>query len=91
MTAQLQSTPRHLAFISLALGFLVIWTAVLAGVLVSRTLKDEASAKETTKVFYTHEDVGKVLFALGHELGNWSLLPPLSRLGCEWYIRDISK
>ncbi|GFY30720.1 uncharacterized protein TNCV_3118801 [Trichonephila clavipes] len=68
MTAQLQSTPRHLAFISLALGFLVIWTAVLAGVLVSRTLKDEASAKETTKVFYTHEDVGKVLFALGHEL-----------------------
>ncbi|KAG8195990.1 hypothetical protein JTE90_028964 [Oedothorax gibbosus] len=68
MTAQLQSTPRHLAFISLALGFLVIWTAVLAGVLVSRTLKDEASAKEMTKVFYTHEDVGKVLFALGHEL-----------------------
>ncbi|GIY05588.1 uncharacterized protein CDAR_90871 [Caerostris darwini] len=68
MTAQMQSTPRHLAFISLALGFLVIWTAVLAGVLVSRTLKDEASAKETTKVFNTHEDVGKVLFALGHEL-----------------------
>ncbi|XP_054709793.1 uncharacterized protein LOC129219421 [Uloborus diversus] len=72
MTAQLMhSTPsRHLAFISLALGFLVIWTAVLAGVLVSRTLKDEASAKETTKVFHTHEDVGKLIFALGHELAS---------------------
>lgn len=30
---------RHLAFISLALGFLVVWTAVLAGVLISKTLK----------------------------------------------------
>nr|XP_015909398.1 uncharacterized protein LOC107440849 isoform X3 [Parasteatoda tepidariorum]XP_015909399.1 uncharacterized protein LOC107440849 isoform X3 [Parasteatoda tepidariorum]XP_042902600.1 uncharacterized protein LOC107440849 isoform X3 [Parasteatoda tepidariorum] len=79
MTAQLQSTPRHIAFISLALGFLVIWTAVLAGVLVARTVKDEASAKETLKVFHTHEDVGKILFALGHELVStvdWMLSTP---------------
>lgn len=34
--------------------------------------QDEASAKETTKVFHTHEDVGKVIFALGHELGMYS-------------------
>lgn len=33
------------------------------------SFQDEASAKETTKVFHTHEDVGKVIFALGHELG----------------------
>lgn len=80
MTAHIQNSPsRHLAFISLALGFLVIWTAVLAGVLVSRTLKDEASAKETTKVFHTHEDVGKLIFALGHELVStidWMLSTP---------------
>lgn len=70
MTAQLKkSQPCNLAFVSLALGgFLVIWTAVLAGVLVSRTLKDETSAKETSRIFHTHEDVGKIIFALGNEL-----------------------
>lgn len=60
--------PKHLAFVSLALGFLVIWTAVLAGLLVSRAVKDNHIAEETTKVFHTHEDVGKITFALGHEL-----------------------
>ncbi|XP_013774189.1 uncharacterized protein LOC106459145 isoform X1 [Limulus polyphemus] len=59
---------RSLAFISLALGFLVIWTVVLAGILVSRTLKEEGTAKQTTRVFSIHEDVGKISFALGHEL-----------------------
>lgn len=59
---------RHLAFISLALGFLVIWTAVLAGLLISRTLKEDATSKESLAIFKTHEDIAKVTFALGHEM-----------------------
>lgn len=58
----------HLAFLSLALGFLVIWMAGLAGVLICKTLKDEATAKEAADVFRAHEDVAKITFGLGHEM-----------------------
>lgn len=59
---------RHLAFVSLSLGFLVIWTAVLAGVLISKTLKDDAASKATLRALKMHEDIAKVTFALGHEM-----------------------
>ncbi|XP_022246743.1 uncharacterized protein LOC106463511 [Limulus polyphemus] len=65
---KLDYSQRSLAFISLALGFLVIWTAVLAGVLVSQTLKEEGIAKQTNGLFIIHEDIGKISFALGREL-----------------------
>lgn len=60
---------RHLALVSLALGFLIIWTAVLAGVLVSKTLNDNVTAEESLKIFHMHEDVGRIAFSLGHEMG----------------------
>lgn len=59
---------KPLAFISLSLGFLIIWTAVLAGILVSRTVKDQGIADETIDVFHIHEHVGKISFSLGHEM-----------------------
>ena len=63
------SNNKKLAFISLSLGFLVIWTAVIAGVLVSNTVSDNFAAKETVKIFKTHEDIAKLTFAIGHEMG----------------------
>ncbi|XP_064472187.1 uncharacterized protein LOC135386291 [Ornithodoros turicata] len=69
MTSELSSRSHcHLAFVSLALGFLVIWMAGLAGVLICKTLKDEATAKEAADIFQAHEDVAKITFALGHEM-----------------------
>lgn len=59
---------RHLALISLSLGFLVIWTTVIAAVLVSHTFRDNVSAKETLKIFQTHKQIGKIVFAIGHEM-----------------------
>lgn len=63
-----RESQRHLAFVSLSLGFLVIWTAVLAGVLISKTLKDDASSKAALGTLKLHEDIAKVTFALGHEM-----------------------
>ncbi|KAH7951619.1 hypothetical protein HPB52_010927 [Rhipicephalus sanguineus] len=63
-----RQSQRHLAFVSLSLGFLVIWTAVLAGVLISKTLKDDASSKAALGTLKMHEDIAKVTFALGHEM-----------------------
>jgi triacylglycerol esterase/lipase EstA (alpha/beta hydrolase family) len=60
---------RHLALISLSLGFLVIWTSVISGVLVSHTFRDNVSAKESLKIFQTHKQIGKIVFAIGHEMG----------------------
>ncbi|XP_077483184.1 uncharacterized protein LOC144093534 [Amblyomma americanum] len=63
-----RQSQRHLAFVSLSLGFLVIWTAVLAGVLISKTLKDDACSKAALGALKIHEDIAKVTFALGHEM-----------------------
>jgi len=61
MAAKMNAKPlgeypqRLVAFISLGLGFLLIWTTVLAGVLVSKTYNDNVNAVEAVKVFHTHD------------------------------------
>lgn len=60
---------RHLALILLALGFLVIWTAVMSGLMVKQATEEHSIAEETVKIFHAHEALGKIAFALGHEMG----------------------
>lgn len=60
---------NHVSFVALALGFMLIWTCVISGLLLSNTISDKNQIDEAVSVFNGHEDVGRVLFALGHEMG----------------------
>ena len=82
-TVEKKSNPRsyfvlnhfnHVSFVALALGFMLIWTCVISGLLLSNTISDKNQIDEAVVVFNGHEDVGRVLFALGHEMGKQSLL-----------------
>ena len=61
---------RHLALMSLSLGFLVIWTSVLAAVLITHSFKDNLSAKETVHSFKVHKQIARLVFTIGHEMGS---------------------
>lgn len=67
--------PRHhLSFVALSVGFLLIWTCVISGLLLSNTLSEKAQIEDAVSVFNGHQDVGKVVFALGHEMGMFQSL-----------------
>lgn len=59
---------QHLSFVALSVGFLLIWTSVISGLLLSSCLTDKAMTDDSEAIFNGHQDVGKVLFALGHEM-----------------------
>ncbi|UYV60430.1 hypothetical protein LAZ67_1001144 [Cordylochernes scorpioides] len=87
-------TSRYLAFISLSIGFLIIWTAFLSGVLVSRTYKDDTISQHSTDLFMEYEDLGQITFVLGHELVSmvdWLLVnatSPVESLHITWQTTD---
>jgi len=61
--------PRnHLSFVALCLGFLLIWVCVMSGLLLSDSLTDKSVIEDAEEIFNGHQDFGKVLFALGHEM-----------------------
>lgn len=60
---------NHVSFVALALGFMLIWTCVISGLLLSNSVTDKNQIDEAVQVFNGHEDMGRVLFALGHEMG----------------------
>ena len=64
---------RHLALMSLSLGFLVIWTSVLAAVLITHSFKDNLSAKETVQSLKVHKQIARLVFTIGHEMGSQSM------------------
>lgn len=65
---------NHVSFVALALGFMLIWTCVISGLLLSNTVSDKNQIDEAVSVFNGHEDVGRVLFALGHEMGMCNII-----------------
>ena len=60
---------HHLSFVALSVGFLLIWTCVISALLLGNSLSDKYMTEEAEAIFLGHQDVGKVLFALGHEMG----------------------
>ena len=67
-TSGLLNPKHHLSFVALSVGFLLIWTCVISGLLLSSSLTDKAIGEDAEAIFNGHQDVGKVLFALGHEM-----------------------
>lgn len=63
---------HHLSFVTLSVGFLLIWTCVISALLLSSSLSDKYMTDDAEAIFQGHQDVGKVLFALGHEMGEFS-------------------
>lgn len=59
---------HHLAFVALAVGFLLVWTCIISGLLMSTSLTDKAMSDDAEVILHGHQDVGKVLYVLGSEM-----------------------
>lgn len=84
--------PRHVSVFSMSVGFVLIWTVALSGLLVNNAFELNANVGDTGTVlgaladgvtftdclavrqFNAHQDMGRVVFALGQELGNLTAL-----------------
>ena len=68
-------TTRHVSVFGIAIGCLIIWTAVLSGMLVSNSYGTGNQLSDVALNFNAHQDIGRIVFAIGHEMSKlltWS-------------------
>lgn len=74
ITASITLPARQLSFVALLFSFTLIWILVLSGLLLKGSFTKEDDIVDTVRTFNAHQDLGRVVFALGHEMGMYNYL-----------------
>lgn len=61
-------SPRTIGLFALSLVFILIWSSVISGVLVTHSLKEHETAIHTAELFELHQNVGQFAFEVGQEM-----------------------
>ncbi|KAI1305958.1 hypothetical protein HDE_01108 [Halotydeus destructor] len=59
---------RHVSFLGLMIGFTLVWTIVLSGLLVENSVDQADSLHQAVSLFNIQQDLGRIIFAVGHEM-----------------------
>lgn len=64
---------RQLSFLALLFSFMLISTLVLSGLLLKSSFAKEDDITDIVRSFNAHQDLGRIVFALGHEMGTFEV------------------